>query len=506
MKPRRNDERGFALLVVFLLSAAVAFTLYSQLPRVAFESAREREQLLMDRGNQYKRAIQVYYAVNKRYPAKIEDLENTNNVRFLRRRYKNPFTGKDEWRMVHTNGSFLTDSLVEKPPAQNAQNGVLAGAGPLGANNLNTPGLNATGGVNPTDPNANPQNPQAPAPLNAAARARPGDRAFTQGAPGAFAGQPNPGQPVENGGNFGNSGLNNPGFSAGNYNPNDPSTWPPISLTPTAAQNGQLPQGRGINNNFQNGQNIQLNPAGAFGGQPQFNGNQPQTFSPPFQSQPIQAGTDPQNQPGGIPGQAPGFGGQNPQPLNLTNANPNPDNAFAQASIQAFNQGASQTPNQNANQQAPFPGNLPSLPPNGGNQALALIGAQLSNPAPSQNNAGVTPQGVAGSIPGGLNLQGAPGQVAPGAAPANGTSGGPGIAGVASLYEGPSIKSYRERLKYQEWEFVYQPSQGGQTGAVPQQPNPLGNGAGGQTPTPNPFAPTASGAPGTVAPVNPFAP
>ena len=117
--------------------------MYQELPRVAFESARDKEQLLMDRGNQYKRAIQVFYAVNKRYPAEIKDLENTNEKRFLRHRYIDPMTGKDEWRLIHTNGSFLTDSLVTKPPAQNASNGTpgagqTPGGGPLGANNMNT--------------------------------------------------------------------------------------------------------------------------------------------------------------------------------------------------------------------------------------------------------------------------------------------------------------------------------------------------------------------------------
>ena len=116
-------ERGFALLVIFLIAAAVAFTMYQEIPRAAFESARDKEQLLMDRGNQYKRAIQVFYAENKRYPARIEDLESTNKKRYLRRRYIDPMTGKDEWRLIHTNGAFLTDSLVKKPPAQNAANG-----------------------------------------------------------------------------------------------------------------------------------------------------------------------------------------------------------------------------------------------------------------------------------------------------------------------------------------------------------------------------------------------
>ena len=115
-------EGGFALLVVFLMAAAVAFTMYQELPRAAFESVRDKEQVLTDRGNQYRRAIQVFYAENKRYPAELKDLETTGNKRYLRRRYIDPMTGKDEWRLVHTNGSFLTDSLSRSrqrkiPPA-----------------------------------------------------------------------------------------------------------------------------------------------------------------------------------------------------------------------------------------------------------------------------------------------------------------------------------------------------------------------------------------------------
>src|SRR6202023_2489845 len=91
--------------------------LYMQLPRVAFESERDKEQSLIDCGEQYKRAIQLYVAAVKKYPQKIEDLENTNNKRYLRKRYIDPMTGKDEWRLVHVNAAgVLTDSLVTKPP------------------------------------------------------------------------------------------------------------------------------------------------------------------------------------------------------------------------------------------------------------------------------------------------------------------------------------------------------------------------------------------------------
>src|SRR5437764_5414569 len=111
-----TGEQGFALLLVFLLAAAVALMLYIQLPRVAFESERDKEQVLIDRGEGYKRGIQLFYLANRRYPTTLEELEKLGDKRFLRRRYKDPITGKDEWRLIHSNGAFLTDSIIQKPP------------------------------------------------------------------------------------------------------------------------------------------------------------------------------------------------------------------------------------------------------------------------------------------------------------------------------------------------------------------------------------------------------
>lgn len=117
-RPGRHSqgERGFALLLVFAMAAIVAITLYMQLPRVAFEAQRDREKMLIERGEQYRRAIELYVRKNNRYPARLEDLERDQDVRYLRRRYKDPFTGKDEWRVIHINAAGqLEDSLIEKP-------------------------------------------------------------------------------------------------------------------------------------------------------------------------------------------------------------------------------------------------------------------------------------------------------------------------------------------------------------------------------------------------------
>ncbi len=109
MRRRRPRQDGFALLLVFLLAAAISISLYMEVPRIAFETQRNREELAVDRGQQYQRAIQLFVRANKRYPSKIEDLENFNNKRYLRHRYIDPLTGKDDWRPVHVG---LTGMLI----------------------------------------------------------------------------------------------------------------------------------------------------------------------------------------------------------------------------------------------------------------------------------------------------------------------------------------------------------------------------------------------------------
>ena len=113
----RRGERGFALLLIFAMAAAMAVLLYMEMPRIVFEGQRNKEQLLIERGEQYKRAIQVYYRKNKKLPQRIEDLERGTETRFLRHRYKDPFTGKDDWKLIETDGVNLKNSLVKKPQA-----------------------------------------------------------------------------------------------------------------------------------------------------------------------------------------------------------------------------------------------------------------------------------------------------------------------------------------------------------------------------------------------------
>src|ERR1035441_863280 len=113
---RRRNDSGFALLLVFLMAAMVALYLYMEIPRVAFETQRQKEEVLAERGEQYKRAIKLFVSPKGigHWPVKIEDLENTNNRAFLRYRFADPFTGKGDWRMVHIQNGVLTDSVLTK--------------------------------------------------------------------------------------------------------------------------------------------------------------------------------------------------------------------------------------------------------------------------------------------------------------------------------------------------------------------------------------------------------
>jgi hypothetical protein len=206
LRVKSSGESGFALLLVFLMAAIIAIMLYSEVPRVAFQSQRHQEQLLMERGLQYMRAIQVYQQTNKSWPRNVDDIETFQTRHFLRHKYIDPMTGKDEWRLIHTSGVALTDSLVTQNPATTQKSAMsqsnyiseYAGVGQTLTGDLSQrqagparrPSEGAGGDMPPMMPGVSDQSGQLPLPGSASDPTNSAANTPNQGATGAQSGMP----------------------------------------------------------------------------------------------------------------------------------------------------------------------------------------------------------------------------------------------------------------------------------------------------------------------------
>jgi type II secretory pathway pseudopilin PulG len=95
-----NSESGYVLLAVLFLVAIILIGLAVAAPKMAQDIRRDKETELYHRGLQYARAIRLYYRLTGNYPTDLSQLENTNNIRFLRKRYVDPITGQP-FRIIH---------------------------------------------------------------------------------------------------------------------------------------------------------------------------------------------------------------------------------------------------------------------------------------------------------------------------------------------------------------------------------------------------------------------
>jgi type II secretory pathway pseudopilin PulG len=96
----REGEQGYILLAVIFMLAILVISMAVAIPRVREDIQRDREVETMHRGKQYIRAIQLYYKKFHAYPPNLEALVKTNEIRFLRKRYIDPITGKDDWKPI----------------------------------------------------------------------------------------------------------------------------------------------------------------------------------------------------------------------------------------------------------------------------------------------------------------------------------------------------------------------------------------------------------------------
>jgi type II secretory pathway pseudopilin PulG len=129
------------LITLMLAFALIAIGLLAVLPEIGQQIKRDREEEMRHRGTSYMRAIQHFYKKFGRYPSRIEELENTNNFRFLRKRYKDPIshdpqTGAErDFKFLHVTDVNLNNGpVLGQIPGQNAFQGQggLQGQGALG--------------------------------------------------------------------------------------------------------------------------------------------------------------------------------------------------------------------------------------------------------------------------------------------------------------------------------------------------------------------------------------
>jgi type II secretory pathway pseudopilin PulG len=167
MKSTRFGESGYVLLAVMLAVTLILVAMSIELPRIAQQIKREKEEELVHRGKDYATAVKRFVHKNGgRYPLSVEQLEDTNHIRFLRKKYKDPMTGEADWKMVHAGEAQI------KIPAPKA------GLSGPGGGNPGLFGTNTSGSINP--PNASAP-PPGTTPLNSNTGGSALGQASTQG-------------------------------------------------------------------------------------------------------------------------------------------------------------------------------------------------------------------------------------------------------------------------------------------------------------------------------------
>ena len=144
----RPAEQGYLLVAVIFMLAILVISMAVALPKVRESIQRDRDLETMHRGKQYIRAIQLYYRKFNAYPPNVDALVKTNDIRFLRKKYIDPTTGKDVWKPVlfGQNKTPTAMGFFGQPLAGST----LAGIGPAGGNGLNGVNGNGLNGSNST--------------------------------------------------------------------------------------------------------------------------------------------------------------------------------------------------------------------------------------------------------------------------------------------------------------------------------------------------------------------
>jgi hypothetical protein len=322
----RSQESGFAYLMALFMLLFMLIASSAAILDLRTERRRQREEEMIWRGNQYVRAIRLFYRKTGHYPQNLDDLQKgVPELHFLRfAAYTDPVNKSDgAWRFIYVNaagqiiGSVKYASLQQmalmdmnggKMPTSSSGLPGMPPVSPTGATSAFGQGSASATGAQPSQGATPPPSGSSPSPDSGAGQnatpAQPGQTAPTSQPSSP---QPAPPQPAQSGsGVFGNPIAQQPtgpvdgpvigGFLTGvgstvdqpslkvydggtNYNQWE-FIWNPIEDQARAVQQG-LGQGQGILPGL-------LGPGGSGGlmGQPGANGIGTQTPGAPGSPQP----------------------------------------------------------------------------------------------------------------------------------------------------------------------------------------------------------------------------
>jgi hypothetical protein len=150
-------------MVIFMAATLMIFAVMGSLS-IRTQGQREKEEELAWRGEQYVRAIRLFYKKNGRFPKTMDELTayHTDQPRFIRQAYKDPMNPSDgSWRIIYVlpNGQ-LSGTTIHKQLA-----GSMPISGPLGGTPAGTTGGSApagpTAGIGQQPPSGTGTQPQA---------------------------------------------------------------------------------------------------------------------------------------------------------------------------------------------------------------------------------------------------------------------------------------------------------------------------------------------------------
>lgn len=102
-----RGQRGSAILIVVFFAAMMIIAAGVAMPSLLTQGQREKEEEMIWRGEQYARAVKLFYRKNGRFPQSMDQLVKPQlNVRFLRRAYEDPMNTEDgTWRLIYVGPS-----------------------------------------------------------------------------------------------------------------------------------------------------------------------------------------------------------------------------------------------------------------------------------------------------------------------------------------------------------------------------------------------------------------